>query len=181
MPPRRAILPRRSAAAGAQPEQLASAVAESRSMREVPIALGLAPRGGNYETVWRRIEAIAVNGAHLRRRFRRGRSVRSLSDQEVMEAVSTSRYLAQVWSSSDEAWRQPVSTEETDQGSGSRMSHFTGQGWRLGYAQAAVPAKPIEQVLVKGRLTNTGALRRRLIQERLKEARCEMRLGQVEW
>jgi len=61
------------------------------------------------------------------------------------------------------------------------MSHFTGQGWRLGYAQAAVPAKPIEQVLVKGRLTNTGALRRRLIQERLKEARCEMRLGQVEW
>ncbi len=46
-------------------EQLAMAVAGSRNMREVLIALGLAPRGGNYESVWRRIEAVELDVAQL--------------------------------------------------------------------------------------------------------------------
>jgi hypothetical protein len=57
---------------------------------------------------------------------------------------------------------------------GLETSHLVGQGWKRGDKGPAVPAAPLEEVLTQGRLTKTSNLRRRLIQEGLKEARCEM-------
>lgn len=144
-------------------------------MREVLIALGLAPRGGNYETVWRRIEAIALDAAHLRTRFQRGRSVRSCSDQEITEAVAASRSLAQVLAKlqlrpggNQSRLKRRIEGLDLD------ISHFVGQAWRLGDRRPPTPAAPLEEVLVIGSLRRTSNLRRRLIKEGVKEARCEM-------
>ena len=46
-------------------EQLASAVAASRSMREVLSKLGLKPAGGNYEVVKKRIHELSLDTSHL--------------------------------------------------------------------------------------------------------------------
>ena len=156
-------------------EQLAVAVAGSRSMREVLIALGLVPRGGNYETVWRRIEALGLEGAHLRARFQPCRTVRSCSDQEIIEAVWASRSVAQVLA---KLQLRPGGNQSLLKKRFKELnldtSHFMGQGWRLGYRQPSVPAAPLEDVLVRGRLTKTSHLRKRLIEAGLKEASCEM-------
>jgi hypothetical protein len=155
-------------------EQLAEAVAGSRSMREVLIALGLAPRGGNYETVWRRIDLLAIDASHIRKRFQRGRSVRSCSDQEIIESVAASRSLAQVLLKLGiRRGGNQARLKGRIANLGLETSHFVAQGWRLGDERPTVPAAPLEQVLVIGRLTQTSDLRRRLIQEGLKDARCE--------
>lgn len=58
--------------------------------------------------------------------------------------------------------------------------HFMGQGWRKGNTAAVRPARPLEEVLVKGRPTSTHNLRLRLIRNGVKDARCE-RCGITEW
>jgi hypothetical protein len=152
-------------------QQLAEAVAQSRNMREVLIELKLAPRGGNYETVWRRIEGLALDAGHLH--FQR--SVPSCTDQEILDAVSTSRSLAQVMAKlklrpggNQSRLKRRIQDLDLD------TSHFVGQGWRLGDHRPPVPAAPLDEVLVIGTLRKTSHLRRRLIKEGLKEARCEM-------
>ena len=67
--------------------QLARALAEARTMRQLLVALGLAPYGGNYENVRRRIGDLGLDGAHLRS-FRRARGISACTDAEVTEAVS---------------------------------------------------------------------------------------------
>jgi hypothetical protein len=64
-------------------------------MRQVLIVLGLAPYGGNYETVRRRIAELDLPAAHLRV-GQKGTDLRACSDLEIADAVSTSRSLAQV-------------------------------------------------------------------------------------
>ena len=46
-------------------EQLAGAVAASRSMREVLFKLGLKPAGGNYEVVNKRIRELNLDTSHF--------------------------------------------------------------------------------------------------------------------
>jgi hypothetical protein len=52
-------------------------------------------------------------------------------------------------------------------------SHFIGQGWRGGPTTPPVPPRPLNELLVSGRLVNSSNLRVRLIREGVKEARCE--------
>lgn len=156
-------------------DRLAIAVAESRNMREVLIALGLAPRGGNYETVWRRIEAIALDASHLRPRVQRGRSVRSCSDDEITDAVRISRSLAQVLASLEiRRGGNQARLKRRIERLGLDTSHFLGQGWRRGTNWAPVPAAPLDELLIVGRTVHSSNLRRRLIHEGLKQesARC---------
>jgi hypothetical protein len=154
-------------------EQLASALGASRSMREVLIALGLAPKGGNYETVWRRIRKLHLDASHFPR-FQRGRSIRSCTAEEIIGAVQASKSMAQVL----------VKLGVRRGGNQSRLksrivelgidvSHLQGQAWRRGSTIPAVPARPLSEILVAGRLTHTGDLKKRLFAACLKEARCE--------
>ena len=71
-------------------EQLASALAGSRNMRELLNSWGLVPRGGNYETVRRRMAVLGLDTSHFSR-HQKGRSVRDCGDEELIEAVSASR------------------------------------------------------------------------------------------
>ncbi len=53
-------------------------------------------------------------------------------------------------------------------------SHFTGKGWRTGTQIPAVPAAPIEKILVKHSYVQSFKLKKRLLKEGLKTARCEL-------
>jgi hypothetical protein len=78
-------------------DELAHAVATSRTMRDVLVALGLAPYGGNYETVRNRIRYLGLDASHLWT-FRRDGGVRDSSDADIARAVKESRSLAEVLS-----------------------------------------------------------------------------------
>ncbi len=58
-------------------------------------------------------------------------------------------------------------------------SHFLGQGWSKG-RKFADRHKPIAEFLVEGRPTATNGLKKRLLREGVKEARCEA-CGLAHW
>lgn len=161
--------------------QLACAVATCRTMRDVLIELGLAPYGGNYENVRHRIAQLGLDASHLRT-LQRGRPISACSDEEISEAVRKSRSLAQVLKAL--GFKQAGSRQATLRRRIERMgldtSHFIGQAWRKGSSFPVVPAKPLEEFLVEGRLVQTDGLRRRLIREGLKQPECEA-CGRGEW
>lgn len=113
-------------------EQLAEAIAASRTMREVLVRLRLAPYAGKYETVWRRCTDLRIDSSNLRRLPPR-RPMRSCTDAEVIEAIRTSR-------SSMQAIRKLGLAQGGNSGRlkqriralGVDTSHMLGRGWKLG-------------------------------------------------
>jgi hypothetical protein len=155
-------------------EQLRLAVTRSRNMRELLISLGLAPRGGNYESMWQRLRGLGIDATHLTVSTRLGRALRSCTDEEIAAALAQSRSLAGVLRSlgvrlGGNQQRLRVRIEQV----GLDTSHLVGAGWRRGSTDPVVPAKPIEQVLVKGKRTHTNDLKLRLLREGLKKRACE--------
>jgi len=153
-------------------EELAAAVAASPNIRQVLIALGLADRGGNYETIRSRIAAVGLDTSHMRRLKRKWLSVPP--DNEIADAVEVSRSFSQVMAKlgmsgdPDRAEvKRRVQAMEID------TSHFLGQGWRKG-THAPTSRRPLEEFLLVGRLVKTHHLKSRLIEAGLKERRCEI-------
>jgi hypothetical protein len=56
-------------------------------------------------------------------------------------------------------------------------SHFVSQGWRRGSNKPVLPAIPLDQLLVEGRLTQTVKLKQGLIDAGFLKAGCEMCRG----
>lgn len=143
-------------------------------MRQVLIKLDLVPRGGNYETVRRKITELGIGGEHLRQ-VRKGRRPSACTDEEVADAVKSSRSLAEVLGKlgvrpGGNQGRMRTRIREM----GLDTSHFVGQGWRTGTRRPVVPPKPLDEILVEGRYArSTSHLRKRLIAEGLKDHRCE--------
>jgi hypothetical protein len=150
-------------------EQLAVAVASSRNMRQVLIGLGLCAQGGNYETVRRRINALGLDASHLERA-----RIAARSDQEIRDAIKSSRSFAQVLA---KLGFRPGGAQSTlkrrVQMLGIDVSHFSGMGWRRGSTVPVTNALPLEEILVPGRFTPTNKLKRRLLDAGVKERRCE--------
>lgn len=155
-------------------DQLRAAVSASRTMREVLVRLGLAPYGGNYETTWRRISALKLDARHLRAARNFGRRLPTISDEEIAEAVRTSRSLAQVIA---KVGIRPGGNQARLKGRiaaiGIDTTHLQGMAWRRGSSEPVVPRVALVDVLVKGRLTSTSNLRERLFSEGLKTRICE--------
>lgn len=59
-------------------------------------------------------------------------------------------------------------------------SHFTGQGWNTGLKFKPFEAKPIEEILIANSSYQSFKLKRRLLDEGLKEYKCEL-CGLYEW
>ena len=61
-------------------------------------------------------------------------------------------------------------------------SHFTGQGWNVGSRyRTVVPKRPLSEVLVENSTwINTNNLRKRILDEKIKERKCEI-CGATEW
>jgi hypothetical protein len=141
-------------------------------MSDVLRALDLVPRGGNYENVRAHAERLGLTCPA--RGPRRGRSLGSVSVAELTEAVRVSRSAAQV------AAALGIVTGGSSGRVAARIrslgldtSHFRGQGWRRGSTTPVVRARPLADLLVKGRLCQTYMLKQRLILEGLKEPQCE--------
>lgn len=143
-------------------------------MREILVCLSMAPYGGNYETVWRRIVELGLDASHLRR-LRKGRALRACPDSEVAEAVRTSRSVAEVVAKLGirPGGNQARLSERIRQ-LGLDTSHFMGQAWRKGITAPVVPPRPLRELLVDARHLQTNRLKKRLIADGLKEDRCEM-------
>jgi hypothetical protein len=135
-------------------------------------AVGVVPRGGNYEMAWARIRAWGIEAPHLQRHDNRAWTY---SDEEVRQTLASSGSLA---GAQRLLGRKPS-------GAGYRFlrrqivdlgidtSHMLGEGWRLGSRRPPVPALPLSFYLVKGRKYASEKLRRRLIEEGIKAHRCE--------
>jgi hypothetical protein len=141
-------------------DELRSAVARSTNLSGVLTVLGLSPRGANYETVRRRIADLELDTAHF---VGRRKTAITASDEEIRSAVFSSRSLAQVL----------VKLKKRIESIGIDTSHFIGQGWRVGYRTPSVPAKPLDEVLVEGRFTQSSDLRSRIVSAGLKKPQCE--------
>lgn len=63
-------------------------------MSDVLRALGLVPKGGNYDSVRTHMERLGLAGPARRRR--RGRTLRSATVTELADAVRAARSVAQV-------------------------------------------------------------------------------------
>lgn len=161
--------------------ELAAALARSRTMRELLSALGLAPRGGNYETVRRRIAELGLDASHLRT-VRRGRALGDCSDDEIAEAIRASRSFA-------EAMRRLGLRPGANQARlrdrvaalGVETSHLRGQAWARGARQPYPSrARALAELLREGTFVKTSHLKRRLIAEGAKQRRCEI-CGSESW
>ncbi|HJP66681.1 MAG TPA: hypothetical protein VKA30_10310, partial [Actinomycetota bacterium] len=120
-------------------------------MRQLLLALGLSPQGGNYESVRRRIADLNIDASHLGRRSDGGRTLRDCSDEDIAEAVQDSRSMAEV------LVRLKVKPGGNQSRLGRRVqqlgidtSHFLGKAWRRGAVTAVRPARPVEEFLVEG-------------------------------
>ena len=151
--------------------QLAQGLEQCRNTRELLLFLGLAPRGGNYETVRARIAELGLDGSHLST-FRWGRQLSDCSHSEIESAVSCSSSLAEVCRRLElklggNQSRLRIRIEAL----GIDKSHFKGGAWSQGARLR--PRKPIEAYLVTGRLVKTDRLKHRLILDGLKRSICE--------
>ena len=154
-------------------QQFRDAVADpdTKTMADLCRALGIVPRGANYETVRRFAAKIELE---LPQRV--GRRPNPFDDLEaslVREAIASSTSIAATLRFLD------VSDRETPRRllkafireHGVDVTHWTGQGWARG--QRRPPRVPLDSMLVSGRRVSGTSIRRRLIAEGVRNHRCE--------
>jgi Zn finger protein HypA/HybF involved in hydrogenase expression len=165
-------------------EQLIAAVAASRTLQEVHQRLGL--KAGKYDLMRRHIERLGIDASHLPcakvgEKLQSGRA-RAFNDDELVEAVLAEKTVNGVlrrlgYPTNGGMFRYikaHIRRLDLD------TSHFTGQSWAKGRTLPRGPKRPIAELLVEGSVVTSASLRRRLIAEGLKAARCE-ECGLDEW
>lgn len=167
-------------------EELAEAVAASHSLREVSQRLGLRPGGGTYESLRRHIRRLGIPSTHLPHAVA-GRPAprRSWTDADLRAAVEESDSLAAVLRRLGYAPSGGMHRYMSMQirRLGLTTTHFRGQGWARGRKRPGTGFRrtPLAEVLVaNSTYVSSARLRRRLVEEGLKAARCEL-CGLDEW
>jgi hypothetical protein len=160
-------------------EQFRAAVADPdvRTMADLCRALGLVPRGANYESLRRYAAQLGVD---LRQRTGRRRVI-EFDDKQLEAAVAANVSMA---GTIRDLGGRPNSNayglvKRAIERLGLSTAHWTGQGWSRG-TRRPERSKPLSSYLSAGRLVQGTWLRRRLIHEGVKEHRCEA-CGQREW
>ena len=151
-------------------QQLIDAVAASRNLKEVHERLGL--KTGKYDVMRAHIKRLGIDASHLPRASEGSpRSARKFRDEDLVEAVAATTSVHGVlrhlgYPVNGGMFRYVtahIRRLALDTG------HFTGQGWSRGLKLPRGPQRPIEEVLVEGSVVTSGALRRRLVAEGLKQ------------
>lgn len=111
-------------------------------------------------------------------------SKRKWTDEQFIKAVKDSLSYAEiirklglkVAGSNYDTVKRKISELKLD------TSHMTFQGWNKGEKYRQIkPKQPIEEILVEhSTYVNTNSLRKRLLNEKLKERKCEC-CGNIEW
>ncbi|GAA2566568.1 HNH endonuclease [Pseudonocardia hydrocarbonoxydans] len=156
-------------------DQLAAAVAASRTLSEVHVRLGL--RAGRYDSMRAHIARLGLDATHLptaapgspRKRL-------SWTDDDLARAVADSVSVSEVCRRL--GYRPSGGMHRLMVGHirrlGLDISHFTGQGWNRGHTGAGRRVVPLEGILVRGSTYRAGGrLRKRLIRAGLKPGHCE--------
>ena len=166
-------------------DQLACAVAASRSYGEVSRRLGLRAGGGTYATLRRHVTRLGIDDSHLpRRQNGRVRAVRSWTDDDLRRVVGDSRSVTEVQRRL--GFRPSGGMHRAMAGHLRRLgldtTHFTGQAWARGRpGPNGFRARPLAEILVANSdYGSSGKLRQRLVAAGLKPARCE-RCGLDRW
>lgn len=152
--------------------ELLAAVPRAQNMRQLLLMLGVAAYGGNYEVIRQRLRLLGVEAAALQPRTRTWQPVPT---EVLAAAIARSDSYASVahrvgWGDGAAALRR-VQSQAT--AAGLDTSHFLGQGWRRGSSGSGRSARPLEEVLVRGRRPgSTTDLRRRLVDEGVLAAEC---------
>lgn len=177
-PPGDAVDPRRWT-----DDELAAAVASSTSLNQVFSTLGLSVGGSQWLALRDRIAFLGLDTSHWSARLRTPRPTREITRDELADALSESRSLAEVCRRLDiRGGGGQGRLVRRIRGEGFDIRHLEGQGWAKGRVNPGKrQRKPLEEVLVAGRaVAQTSALRRRLVEEGVKEARCES-CGRDSW
>ncbi len=179
-------------------DEIALAVLGATSMRDVMVRLGAPPSGGAWTTVKARIVVLGLDTSHfngrrgVRRRPRRNaasrrthakKERRSWTDADLEAAVAASTSIAGVIRALGLCVGGSVYVDipAAIARLGLSTAHFTGRGWRKGRRGPWKPPRPLSEILVAGSDYGcTAKLRERLIEEGLKERRCEM-CGLTQW
>ncbi|GAA4976020.1 hypothetical protein GCM10025792_20390 [Pseudonocardia tropica] len=162
-------------------EELVAAVAAARTLAEVCRALGLRP--GRYDRLRAHIARVGADASHLPGPVE-GRRRHHWTDDDLADAVRSSVSLAEVMrrlgyrpsGGMHRFLRSHIRTLGLD------TSHFTGRAWARGRTfPGRRPVRPLSEILVRDSdHRGSAGLRRRLIAEGLRAARCEQ-CGLTEW
>lgn len=163
-------------------EQLAVALPQARTYRQLLLRLGVAPYGGNYEYVQRRIARCGLDASHLqRRRARSGAWLAAVDDEALASAVAANRSAAGVIRTLGGEPDGPGSTviRLRIKRSGLDTTHFTGQAWSRGRRFGR--RWPLSAYLCRtGKWISTTELRLRLIEEKVLAPMCAA-CGRSDW
>jgi HNH endonuclease len=162
-------------------DRLREAVQLATTLHGVFRELGLSVGGSQWIVVRERIAALGLDTSHWRPRnmvLRR----RTWTDAQLIAAVRASRSYAAVLrelgitgGGSQQVVVGRVAALQLD------TSHMTGQAWSRGSTGSPRPKQPLEEILiVDSPYHDTHKLKLRLIEEGLKEHRCEV-CGRTEW
>lgn len=163
-------------------EQLAAAVAASRTLAEVHQRLGL--RAGKYDVMRAHIERLGIDASHLPTASADSPRARTTwRDEDLAEAVRASPSMSAVCRAL--GYRPSGGVHRMIVGHVKRLgldtSHFTGQAWAKGKNLTGRRLLPLEMILVENSTYRPGGrLRKRLIAAGLKPDYCEM-CGIKEW
>ncbi len=158
-------------------DQIRDAVATSSTMSEVLRKVGLVPRGGNFDVMWRHIRRLDLDAEHLRSAAPKARVAiwREPTVEELRAAVASSRSLAtvlrklgcSVHSHTYRRLHKRIQEHAID------TSHLTGKAWNRGLTMTSTTARPLEEFLRDGVACSSNTLKKRLIREGVKEPTCE--------
>jgi hypothetical protein len=159
-------------------EELVDAAADASNTRQLLLLLGIAPYGGNYESIRQRLRTLGVDAP----RFGTRPPPRAVDAVRLADAVRIARSYAEVarlllLGESGAAHRR---AKQLVTESGLDYSHFLGKASNRGERRGGRRGAPLSELLVQGRLYPTAALKRRLLREGLLLPRCAC-CGLLEW
>lgn len=166
-------------------EQLAAAVAVSRTLAEVHVRLGLRP--GRYDTMRAHIRRLGLDASHIPRGVAGDtRRTRRWTDDDLRAAVEAARSVHDVirrlgFEPNGGRFRNIVAHMKRLELDVSKFSGGTGRGWARGQRFPGRSTRPLEELLVKGVSDGTSSrLRKRLVAAGLLPSHCQ-ECGLSEW
>lgn len=163
-------------------EQLAAAVAASRTLSEVHVRLGLRP--GRYDAMRTHIARLGLAASHIPTTGPLAPPARrTWTDAQFVDVVAESRSIAAVCRAL--GYAPSGGTHRFVVRHIARLalntSHFTGQAWNRGTRRTGQRSIPLSEILVANSTYQaTGKLRQRLVREGLLPGRCQ-HCGLAEW
>lgn len=151
-----------------------------RTMADLCRALGLVPRGGNYESVRNAARRADIQlDDHLERPRRQRWD--DIPDESLVAALRFAPTIADAMRAfgrepNTDGYRHVRRVAERHDVD---LSHLNGRAWARNESRPS-RGRPIGELLVAGRSTKSGNLRNRLIKEGLLEPRCS-RCGRDTW